>query len=100
MPDGRPSRSLDASLAIPMRVLRFKGSRPDLVSTRRASSLGFVNQPSNPADFVVNCRKPRVQTSVVSRYPTQAPIDNFVFLFLPPCGPHLTPLATGPWSQA
>jgi hypothetical protein len=28
-------------------------------------------------------------------YPAQAPIDDFVLLFLPPCGPHLTPLATG-----
>jgi hypothetical protein len=43
----------------------------------------------------VNRRKPRVQTPVVSRYPTPAPIDDFVLLFLPPCGPHLTPLATG-----
>jgi hypothetical protein len=43
----------------------------------------------------VNRRKPRVQTPVVSRYPAPAPIDDFVLLFLPPCGPHLTPLATG-----
>jgi hypothetical protein len=43
----------------------------------------------------VNRRKPRVQTPVVSRYPAPAPIDNFVLLFLPPCGSHLTPLATG-----
>jgi hypothetical protein len=42
----------------------------------------------------VNRRKPRVQTSVVSRYPTPAPDDDFVLLFSPPCGPHLTPLAT------
>jgi hypothetical protein len=44
---------------------------------------------------VVNRRKPRAQTSVVSRYPAPAPIDDFVLLFLPPCGPYLTPLATG-----
>jgi hypothetical protein len=43
----------------------------------------------------VKRRKPRVQTPVVSRYPTQAPIDDFVLLFSPPCGPHLTPLAIG-----
>jgi hypothetical protein len=54
-----------------------------------------VAQPSNPVGFVVNCRKPRLQPSVVSRYPTLASIDDFVLLFLPPCGPHLTPLATG-----
>jgi hypothetical protein len=43
----------------------------------------------------VNHCKPRVQTLVVSRYPAPAPVDDFVLLFLPPCGPHLTPLATG-----
>jgi hypothetical protein len=43
----------------------------------------------------VNRRKPRVQTSVVSRYPTPALIDDSVLLFLPPCGTHLIPLATG-----
>jgi hypothetical protein len=31
----------------------------------------------------------------VSRYPASAPIHDFVLLFLPPGGPHLTPLATG-----
>jgi hypothetical protein len=43
---------------------------------------------------VVNRRKPRVQTPVMSRYPTPAAVHDFVLLFLPPCGPHLTPLAT------
>jgi hypothetical protein len=43
----------------------------------------------------VNCRKPHVQTLVMSPYPAPTPIDNFVLLFLPPCGPHLTPLSTG-----
>jgi hypothetical protein len=43
----------------------------------------------------VNRCKPRVQTPVVSHYPTLAPVHDFVLLFLPPCGPHLTPLATG-----
>jgi hypothetical protein len=54
-----------------------------------------VAQPGNLAGFVVNHHKPRVQTSVVSHYLVQAPIDDFVLLFLPPCGSHLTPLATG-----
>jgi hypothetical protein len=35
------------------------------------------------------------QTPVVSHYPALAPVDDFILLFLPPCGPHLTPLATG-----
>jgi hypothetical protein len=43
----------------------------------------------------VNRRKPCVQTPVVSRYPAPTPVDNFVLLFLPPCSPHSTPLATG-----
>jgi hypothetical protein len=43
---------------------------------------------------VVNRRKPRVETPVVSRYPALVPIHDFVSLFLPPCGPHLTPLST------
>jgi hypothetical protein len=43
----------------------------------------------------VNRHKPRVQTSVVSRYPAPAPIHDFVLVFLPPCGPHLTSPATG-----
>jgi hypothetical protein len=44
---------------------------------------------------VGNHRKPHVLTLVVSRYPTLAPIDDFVLLFFPPCSPHLTMLATG-----
>jgi hypothetical protein len=43
----------------------------------------------------VNRRKPRVQTPVVSCYPAPASGDDFILLFSPPCGPHLTPLATG-----
>jgi hypothetical protein len=52
----------------------------------------WLNQVTN--GFLVNRRKPRVQTPVVSRYPAPAPVDDFVLLFLTPCGPHLTPLAT------
>jgi hypothetical protein len=48
----------------------------------------------------VNRRKPRVQTPVVSRYPAPAPINDFVLLFLPSCGPHLIPLATGSLESA
>jgi hypothetical protein len=44
---------------------------------------------------VVNRRKPRVQTPIVSLYPALALVHDFVLLFLPPCGPHLTPLAIG-----
>jgi hypothetical protein len=44
---------------------------------------------------VVNRCKPRVQTLVVRRYPALAPVHDVVLLFLPPCGSHFTPLATG-----
>jgi hypothetical protein len=43
----------------------------------------------------VNRRKTHVQTLVMSRYPSSASVDDFVLLSLPPCGPHLTPLAIG-----
>jgi hypothetical protein len=43
----------------------------------------------------VNHRKPCVQTPVVSRCPTPAPVHDFVLLFFPSCASHLTPLATG-----
>jgi hypothetical protein len=44
---------------------------------------------------VVNRHKSHVQTPVVSCYPAPAPVHDFALLFLPPCGPHMTPLDTG-----
>jgi hypothetical protein len=46
----RSSRPPDTSPVIPPRVRRHRSfsARPDPVSARRASSLGFVAQPSNP----------------------------------------------------
>jgi hypothetical protein len=35
--------------------------------------------------------KPLVQTPIVSHYPALAHVYDFVLLFFPPCGPHLTP---------
>jgi hypothetical protein len=68
MPSDRNLLSLDASLAIPMRVLRFKASRrqrpgrsdcpswvvrPAWVAAlpRRVYGLGFVAQQTNPVVF-------------------------------------------------
>jgi hypothetical protein len=66
MPGDRNLLSLDASLAIPMRVLRFEDSglrrrtpvRPTsqtslalLQHRLRFSGLGFVDQPRNPVVF-------------------------------------------------
>jgi hypothetical protein len=93
----RSLRPPDASPVIPPRARRHRSFsvRPHPVSAHRASDLGFVVQPSNPAGFVVNYRKPRVQTLVVSHYPIPALVHDFVLLFLPPHGQHLTMLATG-----
>jgi hypothetical protein len=88
--------------------LRSRHASADIEASRRARI------PSPPAEppvlvlwlnqvtrqFLVNCRKPRVQTPVVSRYPAPAPVHDFVLLFLPPCGPHLTPLTPSPSCQA
>ena len=53
--------SLDASLAIPPRVLRLEASRRTWIPSlsRRALGLGFVDQPRNLVGFVVNHQKPR-----------------------------------------
>jgi hypothetical protein len=94
MPGDRTSLSLNASLAISTHVLRFEVSRharipsppvkpPVLVLWLNKVARWFCGEPPQP----------RVQTSVMSRYPTPAPIHDFVSLFLLPCGPHLTPLA-------
>jgi hypothetical protein len=101
MPGNAPC--LDSTQALRSRHVSFASKllgAPGSVSARRASDLGFVVQPSNPANFVVNRHKPRVQTPIVSRYLAPAPVHDFVLLFLPPCGPHLTPLPPSPSSQA
>jgi hypothetical protein len=86
--------------------------RPDLVSARRASGLGFVSQPSNPEGFVVNRHKPRGLGAASTPIPlmtwlprrpgstlvlrlNQETVHNFVLLLLPPCGQDLIPF--GHW---
>jgi hypothetical protein len=96
MPSDRTLLSLDASLAILTRVLRFEASRRARIPSPPAEPpvlVLWLNQVTRW--FLVNRRKPRVQTPVVSRYPTLAHVHDFILLFLPPCGLHLTPLATG-----
>jgi hypothetical protein len=51
----------------------------------------FCGSTKWPDGFVMNHRKPRVQTPVVNRYPAPTPVHDFVLLFLPPCCPHLIP---------
>jgi hypothetical protein len=86
--------------------LRSFSACPDPISTRRASSLGFVAQLSNPDSFVVIRRKPRELGAASTTIPlmtwqphrpgstlvlrlNQETVHNFVLLFLPPCGPNL-----------
>jgi hypothetical protein len=86
-----------------MQALRSRHVSTGIEASRRARIPSLPAKPSvlvlwlnQVTDgFLVNRCKPRVQTPVVSRYPAPAPIDDFVLLFLPPWGPHLTPLATG-----
>jgi hypothetical protein len=96
MPGDRTSLSFDASIAIPTHVLRFEASWCARIPSPPAEPPVVVlwfNQVTRP--FVVNHRKPRMKTPVVSLYPAPAPVHNSVLLFLPQCGPYLTPLATG-----
>jgi hypothetical protein len=78
---------------------------------RRGFSLGFVAQPSNLVVFGEPLQTPRTrcslcQSPLMTRLPrslgstfvlrlNQETVHDFIPLFLPPCGPHLTPLATG-----
>jgi hypothetical protein len=91
-----------ADRVLPMQVLRPHHVSAGIEASRRARIPFPPAEPpvlvlwlNQPHVFVVNRRKPRVQTPVVRRYPTPARVHDFVLLFLPPCGPHSTPLATG-----
>jgi hypothetical protein len=127
--------SLDASHAIPMRVLHFQDSRlrrltpvrlvllTGQTGTHRSersdppehrlrfSCLGFVDQPRNqwfsgePLETLrARCslrqsplmtRLPRSPGSTLVLRLNQQTVHDFILLFTPPCGSHLTPLATG-----
>jgi hypothetical protein len=128
MPGDRTSRSLDASLAIPTRVLRLEASgalrpqtgqtgspnrsgrfRPDSHALSSASALWlsrvtrwFSGEPPKPRELDVASANHHswLGSHEVPARPwfcgsTKKPSTNFILLFLPPCGPHSTPLATG-----
>jgi hypothetical protein len=143
MPGDRNLLSLDASLAIPTRVLRFEVSglrrrtpvRPVLLTgqtgTHRSersdppvrqvrscciSIFGssvlalWINQGTQwfsgepPKTLRTRCslrqsplmtRLPRSPGSTLVLRLNQETDHDFILLFMPPCGPHLTPLATG-----
>jgi hypothetical protein len=143
MPGDRNLLSLDASLAIPTRVLRFEDSRlrrrtpirPVLLTSRTnthrsdrsdtpvrlvchfcstifgSSVLAlWINQGTQwfssepPKTLRTRCslrqsplmtRLPRSPGSTLVFGPNQETVHDFISLFMPPCGLHLTPLATG-----
>jgi hypothetical protein len=143
MPSDRNLLSLDASLAIPMRVLRFEDSRlhrhtpvrPVLLTgqtgTHRSDrsdppvrpvwpccssvfgssvlalwinqgTLWFSGEPPETPRTRCSLRQsplmtrlPRSPGSTLVMWLNQETIHDFILLFMPPCGPHLTPLATG-----
>jgi hypothetical protein len=121
--------SLDASLAIPTRVLRLEVSRlcrrtpvrPVLLTGQTGLELlhrhlwffglGFVDQPRNQSFSGEPPETPRTRCNLrrsplMTRLPhslgstlvlrlNQETVHDFICPFLPPCGPHLTLLATG-----
>jgi hypothetical protein len=128
MPSVRTSLSLDASLAIPTRVLRFEAFGtlrpqigqtgfpnrsgrfwPDSHAQSSASALGlnrvtqwFSGEPLQAPRTWCSLR----QSPLMTRLPqspgstfvlrlNQEAVHDFILLFLPPCCPHLTLLATG-----
>jgi hypothetical protein len=121
MPDDRNLLSLDTSLVIPTRVLRFKVSglrrrtpvRPDwsCCSTVFGSSVLalWINQGtqlfSGEPPETPQTRCSLRQSPLMTRLPhspgstlvlrlNQEIVHDFILLLMPPCGPHLTPLAT------
>jgi hypothetical protein len=95
---------------------RSDRSDPLTGRTHRSNRSGTAAAPSSvlrswlcgstkePSGFLVNHRKP--QSPLMTRLPRspgsilvlrldQETVHDFILLFMPPCGPHLTPLATG-----
>jgi hypothetical protein len=143
MPGDRTLRSLDASLAIPTRVLRFEDSRLRRCTLVRSVLLTGQNGPHRshrsdpPVRPVWRCCSTVFSSSVLALWinqetqlfsgePPETPqtrcslrqsplmtrlphspgstlvltlyqetVHDFILLFMPPCGPHLTLLATG-----
>jgi hypothetical protein len=143
MPGDRTLRSLDASHAIPTRVLRFEDSglrrrtpvRPVLLTGQTGphrsdrsdppvrpvwccctSVFGspvlalwinqgtqwFSGEPPETPRTRCSLRQsplmtwlPRSPGSTLVLRLNQETVHDFILLFMPPCGPHLTPLATG-----
>jgi hypothetical protein len=106
MPGDRTSLSLDASLGIPKHVLHFEASRRARIPSPPAEPPVldlWLNQLTRQY-FGEPPQTPRADSGL-SLCPARAHVHDFILLFLPPCGPHLTPLVrtmcgsrTGGWS--
>jgi hypothetical protein len=127
MPGDRNLISLVASLAMPTHVLRFEDSRLrrrkpvrpfwSCCSTVFGSSVLalWINQgtqwfsgepPETPRTWCslrqspLMTRLPRSPGSTLVLRLNQEIVHDFIFLFMPPCGPLLTPLATGSFERS
>jgi hypothetical protein len=123
MPGDRTSRSLDASLVIPTRVLRLEASGalrpqtghrsgrfwPDSHARSSASALWlsrvtrcFSGEPPQTPWTWCSLRQSPLMTwlpwspgSTLVLWLNRETVLDFILPFLPPCGPYLTPLGTG-----
>jgi hypothetical protein len=101
----RTPRPLDASHAIPPRVLRFEASRHARIPSSHVgpSDLVLRPKPRNRPPMVLwaNHQTPRARSdlppSLLTRPPpcTGSIVHDFVLLVSPPCGSHLVPPSTG-----
>jgi hypothetical protein len=117
IPGDRTSHSLDASLLTLTRVLCFKASRRARIPSPPAEppvlflwinqvTRRFCGEPSQTLRTRCSLRQsplmtrlPRSPGSTLVLRLNQETVHDFISLFLPPCGPHLTPLATGSLEQ-
>jgi hypothetical protein len=96
----------------PVKPVSTGQTRLELLNLRlRFFGLGLVDQPRNQVVFWRTTGNPRTQCSLrqsplMTRLPgspgstlvlrlNQVTAHDFILLFIPPCGPHLTPLETG-----
>jgi hypothetical protein len=101
----RTPRPLDASHAIPPRVLRLEASDTLGSRLRRVgpSDLVLRPKPRNHPPMVLwaNHQTPRARSGLPPNHFTRPPpctgsiVHDFVLLISPPCDPHLVPSSTG-----
>jgi hypothetical protein len=127
MPGDRTLLNLDASHAIPTRVLRFEVSglrhrtpvrpvwscsstvfgSPVLALWINQGTQWFSGEPlETPRTWCslrqspLMTRLPRSPGSTLVLRLNQETVHDFILLFMPPCSPHLIPLATGSFERS